>query len=87
MDAFVRSCIICQKVKYDRQKTPGLLRQLPILDRPWESTYMDLVFQLPHSSQGNTGIWMIVDQFSKQAHCQEDYQSTPYGNPFYFQHF
>ena len=29
---------------------------------------MDFVFVLPHSSQGNTGIWMIVDWFSKQIH-------------------
>ena len=29
---------------------------------------MDFVFGLPCSSQGNTGIWTIVDQVSKQAH-------------------
>ena len=29
---------------------------------------MDFVFGLPRSSQGNTGIWTIVDCFSKQAH-------------------
>ena len=44
VDAFVRSCIICQKMKYDRQKAPSLLHQLPIPDRPWESISMDFVF-------------------------------------------
>ena len=29
---------------------------------------MDFIFGLPKSIQGNTGIWTIVDRFSKQAH-------------------
>ena len=29
---------------------------------------MDFIFGLPKSIQGNTGIWTIVDCFSKQAH-------------------
>ena len=66
--AYVSSCIVCQKVKYDRGKQPGLLQPLPILDGPWEIISMDFVFGLPRSSQGNTGIWTIVDRFSKQAH-------------------
>ncbi|MCO5612672.1 hypothetical protein L7F22_066941 [Adiantum nelumboides] len=37
VDAFVRSCLVCQKVKFDRQKAPGLLQPLPIPDKPWES--------------------------------------------------
>ena len=44
------------------------MQPLPIPDGPWESISMDFVFGLPRSSQGNTGIWTIVDQFSKQAH-------------------
>ena len=63
--AYVSSYMVCQKVKYDRGKQPGLLQPLPILDGPWESISMDFVFRLSHSSQGNTGIWTIVDWFSK----------------------
>ena len=29
---------------------------------------MDFIFGLPKSLYGNTGIWTIVDRFSKQAH-------------------
>ena len=29
---------------------------------------MDFIFGLPKSTHGNTGIWTIVDRFSKQAH-------------------
>ncbi|MCO5569514.1 hypothetical protein L7F22_023227 [Adiantum nelumboides] len=65
---YVSQCIICQKVKYDRRKQPDLLQPLPIPDSPWESIAMDFIFGLPKSIHGNTGIWMIVDRFSKQAH-------------------
>ena len=65
---YVSKCLICQKVKYDRGKTPGLLQPLPIPNAPWESISMDFIFGLPKSIHGNTGIWTIVDRFSKQAH-------------------
>ncbi|MCO5581212.1 hypothetical protein L7F22_035090 [Adiantum nelumboides] len=63
---YVSQCIICQKVKYDRGKQPGL--PLPNPDSPWESIAMDFIFGLPKSIHGNTRIWTIVDRFSKQAH-------------------
>ena len=65
---YVTKCIVCQKVKYDRGKAPGLLQPLPIPEGPWQSISMDFIFGLPKSIQGNTGIWTIVDRFSKQAH-------------------
>ncbi|MCO5603742.1 hypothetical protein L7F22_057894 [Adiantum nelumboides] len=65
---YVSKCVICQKTKYDRGKQPGLLQPLPIPDSPWESISMDFIFGLPKSIHGNTGIWTIVDRFSKQAH-------------------
>ncbi|MCO5571313.1 hypothetical protein L7F22_025051 [Adiantum nelumboides] len=65
---YISKCLTCQKVKYDRHKAFGLLQPLPIPERPWESITMDFVFGLPKSSQGNNGIWTIVDRFSKQAH-------------------
>ncbi|MCO5553853.1 hypothetical protein L7F22_007379 [Adiantum nelumboides] len=68
VDAYVRSCLVCQKVKFDRQKAPGLLQPLPIPDRPWESIAMDFVFDLPRTTTGNDGIWTIICRFSKQAH-------------------
>ena len=64
---YVEQCMLCQKVKYDRGKDPGLLQSLPIPNTPWESISMDFIFGLPKSIQGNIGIWTIV-RFSKQAH-------------------
>ncbi|MCO5555027.1 hypothetical protein L7F22_008566 [Adiantum nelumboides] len=67
-DAFVRSCLVCQKVKFDRQKAPGLLQPLPNLDKPWESIAMDFIFDLPRTPMGNDGIWTIICRFTKQAY-------------------
>ncbi|MCO5596548.1 hypothetical protein L7F22_050613 [Adiantum nelumboides] len=67
-ESFVRSCLICQRVKYDRGKAYGLLQPLPIPTAPWESIAMDFIFGLSKTSSGNEGIWTIVDRFSKQAH-------------------
>ncbi|MCO5569542.1 hypothetical protein L7F22_023256 [Adiantum nelumboides] len=68
VDAFVRSCLVCQKVKFDRQQARGLLQPLPIPDKPWESIAMDFIFDLPRTPTGNDGIWTIICRFSKQAH-------------------
>ena len=64
---YVEQCMVCQKVKYDRGKAPGLFQPLPIPNAPWESISMDFIFGLPKSMQGNTRIWTIVDRFSKKA--------------------
>ena len=58
---YVEECVTCQKVKFDRHKTPGLLQPLPIPTAPWESISMDFIFGLPRSIHGNTGIWTIVN--------------------------
>ncbi|MCO5578132.1 hypothetical protein L7F22_031970 [Adiantum nelumboides] len=68
VDAFVQECIVCQKVKFDRQKAPGLLQPLPIPDKPWETIAMDFIFDLSRMQTGNDGIWTIICRFSKQAH-------------------
>ncbi|MCO5560538.1 hypothetical protein L7F22_014153 [Adiantum nelumboides] len=67
-ESFVRSCLICQRVKYDRGKAYRLLQPLPIPTTPWESIVMDFIYGLSKTNSGNEGIWTIVDWFSKQAH-------------------
>ena len=65
---YVSQCVVCQNTKYDRGKQTGLLQPLPIPNSPWESISMDFIFGLPRSIHGYTGIWTIIDRFSKQAH-------------------
>ncbi|MCO5546721.1 hypothetical protein L7F22_000157 [Adiantum nelumboides] len=68
VEEFVRSCLVCQKVKFDRHKAQGLLQPLHIPTRPWESIAMDFIFDLPRTQNVHDGIWTIIDRFSKQAH-------------------
>ena len=68
INEYISKCMVCQKVKYDRHKSFGLLQPLPIPNIPWESIAMDFIFGLPKSVNGNTRIWTIVDRFSKHAH-------------------
>ena len=53
---YVEKCMVCQKIKYDRGKAPGLLQSLPTPNTPWESISMDFIFGLPRSQQINNGI-------------------------------
>ena len=69
IQGYVAKCIVCQKTKYERGKQHGLLQPpLSIPHSSWESISMDLIFGLYKSNHGNTGIWKIVDRFSKQKH-------------------
>jgi hypothetical protein len=56
----------CARSKAPRHKPYGNVRQLPILDKPWNSISMDFIKQLP-SSEGFTAILVVVDRLSKQA--------------------
>jgi hypothetical protein len=63
---YVKSCTTCARSKAKRHKPYGLLRQLPIPFRPWESISMDFIEQLS-DSEGFTAILVVVDRFTKQA--------------------
>src|SRR6266481_477193 len=61
-----KSCTTCSWAKPQRHKPYGLLKQLPVLDLPWNSISMDFIEKLPLSS-GYTSILVIVDWLSKQS--------------------
>jgi len=63
---YVRSCTSCAQAKTPRHRPYGLLKQLPIPEKPWNSISMDFIEQLP-SSTGFTAILVVVDWLSKQA--------------------
>ena len=56
----------CMHSKSQRHHPYGLLKQLPILEQPWNSISMDFIEQLPKSS-GYTAILVVVDRLMKQA--------------------
>src|SRR5882724_10017370 len=61
---YCKSCTICSRTKPVCQKPYGLLKQLPIPAKPWNSISMDFIEKLPLSS-GYTSILFIVDRLSK----------------------
>jgi len=64
---YVKTCFTCQQNRVVNKKQAGLLRPLPILERPWESVSMDFMVSLP-PSRGFDAIMVVVDRFSKMAH-------------------
>ena len=65
---FVARCLVCQQVKADHAKTPGLLQPLSIPEWKWEHITMDFVTGLPRTPSGYDAIWVVVDRLTKSAH-------------------
>jgi hypothetical protein len=63
-----KSCDACQLAKALRQTLDGLILPFPLPMKKWEVISMDFVFDLPVTSSGKSGIAVIVDKLSRQAH-------------------
>src|SRR3979490_3161609 len=63
---YCKSCTTCMCSKPQQHKPYGLLKQLPVPEKPWNLIYMDFIEQLPASSEF-TAILVIVNHFSKQG--------------------
>jgi hypothetical protein len=68
IEKYVTSCDACQRNKPSHQSKPGLLRPLPIPDRPWQQVSLDLITQLPRSRLGHDAIVVFVDKLTKMVH-------------------
>ncbi|GBG70106.1 hypothetical protein CBR_g5737 [Chara braunii] len=64
---YVETCQVCQRDKPCTQAPLGLLKPLPIPERPGESLSMDFMDTLVTSKSGMRHIFVIVDRFSKYA--------------------
>ncbi|SOV09705.1 uncharacterized protein UDID_19292 [Ustilago sp. UG-2017a] len=64
--SFVDSCEMCWRIKAVRHKPYGPLKSLPVPPHPWSSISMDLIEQLPPSSDF-TAILIVVDRLTKMA--------------------
>ncbi|SPC61346.1 uncharacterized protein UHOD_11575 [Ustilago sp. UG-2017b] len=63
---FVDSCETCRRIKAVRHKPYGHLKSLPVPPHPWSSISVDLIEQLPPSSDF-TAILVVVDRLTKMA--------------------
>jgi IS30 family transposase len=64
----VREYNVCQRTKHEIVVSPGLIQPLPIPITLFIDFSMDFVEGLP-KSDGKDVIMVIVDRFSKDAHC------------------
>lgn len=66
IEAYVKTCLICQQDKGKQQLPAGLLEPLSVAEKPWDSVTMDFIVALP-KSHGFNSIMVVVDRFSKYA--------------------
>ncbi|GBG70628.1 hypothetical protein CBR_g7930 [Chara braunii] len=64
---YVETCQVCQRDKPRTEAPIGLLKQLPIPERPGESLSMDFMDTLVTNKSGMRYVYVIVDRFSKFA--------------------
>jgi hypothetical protein len=67
VDQYVRNCHNFQRFKSSRHATFGVLRPLPVPEKPWEGISMDFVVGL-QECEGFDAIWVVVDRLSKMRH-------------------
>ncbi len=81
---FVRNCHACQRSRTARHRPFGILRPLPVPDRPWQDISMDFVTGLPWSD-GCDAIWVVVDRLTKARHfvgCKTDVDAADLADLF-----
>jgi hypothetical protein len=61
---FVRNCDNCGRTKTWKEQKKGLLKPLPIPERPWQYITLDFITDLP-SSNNCTVILVITDRLTK----------------------
>ena len=67
VERFCLSCETCQMSKSSNQLKPGLLHNLPIPSRPWQSIGMDFVDPFPEC-QGHDYLWVIICRLTNLVH-------------------
>lgn len=66
IEAYVKSCYVCQMDKPERTREAGLLQPLPIPGRPWASISMDFLSGFPKVNEMSS-VLVVEDRFTKYA--------------------
>jgi len=64
----VQECASCQANKTGHRLPTGLLQNLPVPERRWESVSLDFITGLPITKGGNTQIVVFIDRLTKMTH-------------------
>ena len=71
LQAYVKNycnlCTTCSRAKPVHHRPYGLLKQLLVPKKPWDSILLDFIEKLPPSSSDYTAILVIVDHMTKQG--------------------
>jgi transposase InsO family protein len=65
VEQYIRNCHACKRSSVPRDKTPGLLKSLPIPERPWQHISVDFK-EFPADKKGNNMILVFVDRLGKR---------------------
>ena len=65
---YIASCEQCQINKPGHQHPQGLLQSLPVPDYAWQQVSLDLITQLPTTTQKHDAIAVFVDKLTKMVH-------------------
>ena len=65
---YVRGCTTCAAIKPSMQKPAGLLRPLPVPEKPWRTITMDFVGPLPRTPDYFNYVLVVADKFTKRGH-------------------
>ena len=76
-----KSCTTCGRVKAPQHKPYGMLKQLPIPEKLWNSISMDFIEQLPESSSFTIILIVVVRLQSKGFSSQWPMKWTPWSWP------
>jgi len=66
VEAYGKTCLVCQQDKIEQGAPAGLLEPLLIPQRSWESVSIDFIVGLPRS-EGCNWVLVVVDHYSKYA--------------------
>jgi transposase InsO family protein len=63
---YIRNCDVCGRTKIWREKE-GLLKPLPLAERPWQHISMDYATDLPMDNRGFKNVLVVVDRATKEV--------------------
>ena len=64
VQAYVKTCHVCQVDKTEQKKEAGLLQPLSIPEKPWQCVSMDFISGFPKLESFGSAL-VVVDRFSK----------------------
>ena len=66
IEAYVKTCYVCQVDKTERKNEAGLLQPLPVLESLWLSVSMNFISGFPKVDD-KASIMVVVNRFSKYS--------------------